>query len=808
MMRKIPAHLPAVLLLGTVSQIGQVLFLRELLMVFQGSELSIGIILSAWLFWVGVGSHLGASLVDRLGRPLLLLTLSAVGIVLTLPATILFIRGLRLAFTGLPGSQLSLFDMTAASFLLTAPVCLLLGGQFVLLSRVWRESDEVQDATGAGKTYVGEAVGNMAGGLLFTFLIVHLLNSFQSAFLIALVMLAAIIFLIRNHFPQFKRFRLVFAGLLLVPSIAFLYLDDLDDWAYKLQWQYFMPHHELVETHQSKHGTISVVKREEQYSFFQSGHLVFSTAGPRAETAELEEQEAVIFAHLAMVQHENPNRVLLIGGGMRGMLSEVIKHPVEKIDYIELDEMLTSAATPYVSPATLIALSDPRVHLHHTDGRLFVKTSQEKYDLIIIDVPDPATAVLNRYYTKEFFLEASNLLYPGGVFVLGAASTPDLRGIAISNRNSTLYHTLAGVFSNVVMSGDRFLYLFASNTPDIISVDPVLLEKRYMERNIHTDGFSSQHFFTLLQESHLRRVNWIIRTHGRSPDAHLQGPEAVPLFTAAIFEQEQIEKRLPEVQQEYFINSDLKPIGYYYTLMFLDQLTRAGSSNTFKWLLEFQYWWLLPIFGFPILAVSALRVAPHRQRKLSDTHLAVLFTVFTTGFSTMALQIALLFSFQSLYGFIYELVGLIISLFMGGLAFGAFITNSRVKNKTNTNLLAGVQLLIAFIAVLIAVLLPFAAGLGSPAVVFAVFSTFTFLAGFINGVDFPITAACCASLTRRADKSTGSVYGVELFGACFGAGLASVVVAPILGIIACCLIAGIANFSAFCALLISRRLKV
>jgi spermidine synthase len=805
-MRKIPAHLPAVLLLGTVSQIGQVLFLRELLMVFQGSELSIGIILSTWLFWVGVGSHLGASMVDRLGRSLLLLTLSGAGIVLTLPATILFIRGLRIAFTGLPGSQLSLFDMTAASFLLTAPACLLLGGQFVLLSRVWRESDGIQDASGAGKTYVGEAVGNMAGGLIFTFLIVHLLNSFQSAFLIAFVMLAAIIFLVRNHIPQFKRFRLVFASLLLVPFIAFQYLDDLDDWAYKLQWQYFMPHHELVETHQSKHGTISVVKREEQYSFFQSGHLVFSTAGPRAETAGLEEQEAVIFAHFAMVQHENPNRVLLIGGGMRGVLSEIIKHPVEKVDYIELDEMLTSAAKPYVSPATLNALSDPRVHLHHTDGRLFVKTSQGKYDLIIIDVPDPATAVLNRYYTKEFFLEASNLLYKGGVFIIGAVSTPDLRGTAISNRNAALYHTLSDVFSRVVLAGDRFLYYFSSNKPEQVSIDPLLLQSRYLNRNIETDGFSSQHYFTLLQESQLRRVNWIVRNHGRSPGAHVQGPSGMPLLTAAILEQEQMEKQLPGVQQEFFINSDFKPIGYYYTLMFLDELTRAGSSNTFKWLLEFQFWWVLPVFGFPILAVSALRIAPFRRRKLSDTNLAVLFTVFTTGFSTMALQIALLFSFQSLYGFIYELVGLIISLFMGGLALGAHITNRRVKNKTNTNLLAGVQLMIAFIAVIIAVLLPFAAGLGSPAVVFAVFSTFTFLAGFINGVDFPITAACCASLTKKADRSTGSVYGVELFGACFGAALASVVVAPILGIIACCLIAGIANFSAFGALLISRRL--
>jgi len=72
-------------------------------------------------------------------------------------------------------------------------------------------------------------------------------------------------------------------------------------------------------------------------------------------------------------------------------------------------------------------------------------------------------------------------------------------------------------------------------------------------------------------------------------------------------------------------------------------------------------------------------------------------------------------------------------------------------------------------------------------------------------VDFPLAAACCMALSRRAEKSAGTVYGVELFGACVGAALASAVVAPMLGIIACCLLAGIANGTAFAVLLICRR---
>ena len=809
MTRKIRPHLLAVLMLGAVCQIGQVLLLRELLMVFHGNELSIGLILAAWLAWVGAGSRLGAVLVNRVNRPLFLLVLSAAGVLLTLPATILLIRGLRGFFDILPGAYLALPDIIISCFLLMSPACLLLGAQFVLLSRVWRESDRVEDTSAAGKTYAGEAMGNMLGGILFTFLMVHYLNSFQSGVLAAMLMLAAILLMTRKlemgagHLTM--RFRLALLGLLAFAALAFPFLERVDDWAYRLQWRYFAPQYQLVEMLQSKYGAISVVQREDQYTFFQSGHLIFTTAGPETVTPGLEEQEAATFAHFSMVQHEKPESILLIGGGLRGTLSEIAKHPVERIDYIELDEVLTKAVRPYVSRATLEALADPRVRLIHTDGRLFVKAANEKYDMIIVDAPDPATAVLNRYYTEEFFRGAEALLNPDGVFVIGTTSTSDLRGTAIANRNATIYHTLGSIFARVLPVGERFMFYFATNAPEQVSVDVPTLQERYRERNIDTDGFSHHHYHTLLQESQLQRVNWIVRNHGRSLGAHVEGPGAVPLFPGTIAEQERAEEQLPPVDRHYFINSDFKPIGYYYTLMFWDDLTRTEHRETLKWLLHVESWWILPLVCLPPLAVLGLRIAARRFGKKPDTNFAVLFTVFTTGLSTMALQIALLFSFQSVYGFVYEMVGLIVAIFMGGLALGTLITHRYVADKANLRTLAGVQLLIALVAGLIAVVLPRAAAVPSPAFVFLLFSTLTFVAGLINGVDFPLAAACCMALSRRAETSAGTVYGVELFGAFAGAVLASAVVAPILGIIACCLLAGIANSTAFVVLLICRR---
>jgi spermidine synthase len=203
-----------------------------------------------------------------------------------------------------------------------------------------------------------------------------------------------------------------------------------------------------------------------------------------------------------------------------------------------------------------------------------MKAANEKYDMIIVDAPDPATAVLNRYYTREFFGEAETLLNPDGVFVIGVTSTSDLRGTAIANRNATVYHTLRSVFWRVLPAGERFMFYFATNAPEQVSVDVPNLQERYRERNIETEGFSYQHYHTLLQPGQLQRVNWIVRNHGRNPEAHLEGPGLVPLSPGTVAEQESAEKQLPPLEQRYFTNSDFKPIGYYYTVMFWELLHR------------------------------------------------------------------------------------------------------------------------------------------------------------------------------------------------------------------------------------------
>ncbi|PTN34934.1 spermine synthase [Desulfonatronum sp. SC1] len=861
MSRPFPRHVCATLMLGMVSQLAQVVLLRELLMVFQGNELSIGIILSAWLAWTGVGGWLGGRLTQRATRPGLLLALNAGCLIPILPATIIVIRNLRVFFDVLPGASLGLGEMFLSCFLVMAPACLLLGGQFVLLARIWRERDRALDASGASKTYMVEAAGNTLAGVLFTFVLVRLLNAFQITALAAMLMATVALGLYGVDRPGAGRRpsglssglsgglagrlagpNAALAPVLFAPVLATLIitlmviglltglyfaLDHVDRWTATAQWRHFAPDHELVETRPSRHGAIAVLRRDDQYSFFQSGHLVFSTAGQDTAVPGLEEQEAVAVAHLALVQHPDPGRVLLIGGGMRGMLAEILRHPVRELDYIELDNVLTETARQYAPARTFAALERPGIRMIHTDSRLFVKSGAAlPYDMIIVDAPDPATAVLNRTYTQEFFQQAQDLLAPGGVLAVGVTSTPDLRGLAVSNRNTAIHHTLADVFGHVLAVGERHLLFFATDDPDRISANPELLRSRFDQREITAQGFSGLHYHVLLHEPTLRRINWILRHHGRAPQAHLDGPPAPPLTPEPLEAQIQAVATLPPVAERFFINSDFRPIAYFYTLMYWNELTRSGSRDALKPILHIRPWWIAPALLVPVLTVLALSrwrarkssqmhsQAPRaRSRKPSPKHSpaglawAVNLAALTTGMSTMLMQVALLFAFQGLYGFVYETVGLIVAVFMSGLAVGTFLgqrflhDTSASRTKPLALGLALVQVGIAALAWAVGLLLPQAAAITSSLTVLILFVALTFIAGLAGGVDFPLAAACSTALTGKPEQAAGRIYGLELAGACLGAALAGVAIAPVQGIPACFLLAGALNAAAGLTLL-------
>ena len=96
-----------------------------------------------------------------------------------------------------------------------------------------------------------------------------------------------------------------------------------------------------------------------------------------------------MIAHVPLLVHPNPRRVLIIGGGDGGTAREILKHrEVEDIQLCEIDEDVPKVCRTYL-PSLASSLDDPRVHVHYEDGARFISEKSRAFDVIIVDSTDP-----------------------------------------------------------------------------------------------------------------------------------------------------------------------------------------------------------------------------------------------------------------------------------------------------------------------------------------------------------------------------------------------------------------------------------
>ena len=168
------------------------------------------------------------------------------------------------------------------------------------------------------------------------------------------------------------------------------------------------------------HKLLSRRSRYQQVELFESrqlgrtlmldGHFMTS------EADEFFYHEALV--HPAAVTHPEPQKVLILGGGDGGAAEEVLKHPsVQDITLVDIDEEVVSVAKEHLASIHRGALHDPRVQVLNQDGAAFVRSTRERYDLVLLDLTDPETPA-GPLYTRSFLAQLRGILAPGGMVVL------------------------------------------------------------------------------------------------------------------------------------------------------------------------------------------------------------------------------------------------------------------------------------------------------------------------------------------------------------------------------------------------------
>lgn len=182
--------------------------------------------------------------------------------------------------------------------------------------------------------------------------------------------------------------------------------------------------------------------------------------------------------HLPMLLHRNPKKILVIGLGSGITLGATSVYPgVEKLTLVELEPKVVGVARTFENYNHRV-LDHPKLKMVFNDGRNFLMTTREKFDVITADPIHPWFRGAGYLYTAEYFKIAAEHLLPGGIMCqwlpIYELDTEDLKSV-VKTFSEHFPHTMIWLTRNDAE-------MIGSSSP--ILVDEMELERRMAEPKI------------------------------------------------------------------------------------------------------------------------------------------------------------------------------------------------------------------------------------------------------------------------------------------------------------------------------------
>ncbi|MCZ0980219.1 polyamine aminopropyltransferase [Streptomyces diastatochromogenes] len=282
-----------------------------------------------------------------------------------------------------------------------------------------------QDAAGTvADLFAADYVGALVGGLAFPFLLLPWLGQLTGALVTGAVNAVAggglVLWVFRHDLTRRSRALLVAVnvGVLAVLATATVLVDDFEQAARRAVYGERV----RVAVHTDLQEVVVTGGRAEPPDLFLDGRLRVSGRD------EYRYHEALV--HPAM---NGPHaRVLIVGGGDGMAAREVLRYAgVRSVTVVELDPGVVRLARtdPALSALNAQAFRDPRVHVVYADAFRWLRGAtdrlQERYDVVISDLPDPGITPSTKLYSEEFYGLVAGVLDDSGRFAVHAGSATD-----------------------------------------------------------------------------------------------------------------------------------------------------------------------------------------------------------------------------------------------------------------------------------------------------------------------------------------------------------------------------------------------
>jgi spermidine synthase len=302
-----------------------------------------------------------------------------------------------------PWGKYILFKFLISALIMAVPT-LLMGAAFPLIIKLY-SSTLKNIGREIGSVYASNTLGAILGAFITGFVLIPFLGLRDSLLTAAglSALTGMVLLLLQPGSPLFKRIvKTAVPGVLFALVVTFFPTD-----VYERVFQRSQKDYELVYYDEDPTSVITVHKRGEKVIINVNGLNVAGTAFEFLTTQKIQ-------AHLGLLLHEKPERVLQVGFGSGGTCYSVSQHKsVKAIDCVEICPGVIKAAG-YFIPSNHQVLKNPIVNVTIEDARNFVLATPHRYDLILSDSIHPTYAGNGTLYSRDYFLLCKDKLKNGG----------------------------------------------------------------------------------------------------------------------------------------------------------------------------------------------------------------------------------------------------------------------------------------------------------------------------------------------------------------------------------------------------------
>ncbi|MFA6291214.1 MAG: hypothetical protein WC637_05495 [Victivallales bacterium] len=607
----------AVFAIGFFAIASQTLLFREFISAFESNDIAVAMFFGSWFLWIALAAWISVRFGNCFAKfadwtPLIILSY--------LPAFILqylLILNIRNC-AGVEVYELfPIWKMIFWSLAVNAPLSFVTGFVFPLACRWFKEAGKLP----VSDVYVFESLGSFAGGLAVTLMLVMGFNTFLVFFVTGLILAAAFYFLKLRNYP---------GGILLlflISCIVFRIDVKLMESVRLVKWTKLLPA-------ESYKGAFQTAQAEYLYGSY-NGQWTLCREGSVCETMpDPETAWKIIAIHLA--QNPRAEKILVIGSGMN-LCHEILRIPqIRDVTWTHYDNGYVSEINKHM-PGNF-RIDDSRFHpLLKGDIREFLAKRKNYYDIVIVNVPDVTSSILNRYFTMEFNWLVKSSIAANGLLGIRLSGGENIIGPELAFIGASAMTTLGKTFSHIeIVPGDTIWFL-ASDSPGLAG-DPGILVKRFGVNKSASDLF---------------------------PPAGLMS-----LYIPDRAEMTLDKYKSVKVPGTVLLNTDANPPAYLFGLLLSARQSGAGMTTFVEKLLGRGI--LLPATPLVlILLFLSIYMFVNRYERKVQGRILSLWLIFAAGFVGIGTVIVLMYLFQTCLGSLYLNVGVVSAVFMLGLTLGA-----------------------------------------------------------------------------------------------------------------------------------------